>query len=456
MSRASLSCPGCGSSNIVDDNLYCQSQLVCVDCGSVVSEGALVAGDDYAGGSDVSYSRSTAVAKKPCMNLIKGIQRVKAICRILRVNSEIEDLSQTYYNQAYQHESFIRVSLQKKEVLAGCCVLVCCRLLNWPITMGTISCLLDADPMAVGMVYQEMVKILKIEPPIINVTEVMEAHSLEYKISSLQVPEQYAENSKDLSKRAVALVELAADSWIVTGRRPIPIMMAAIYLSWQSLKPNKHRLKCSLEKFCQIAKVNKHRPASKRITEMKKVLCKLGKEIPWVRDAVTPDNVVRQVEDILTHRYALLRRALRTHEEALVAECQASSEDSVTEETTPTQISELVEKNPNASPLEQCELKAERALRPEDGDDNPCTLPELHTGIQESQHPTPNWGKSVLFAPPCVTHPRKRRRVEQPELKDVTGDEEISDSEIDSYIRTPREAREFSLTQQLIQESQKS
>ncbi|XP_074473893.1 transcription factor IIIB 50 kDa subunit [Sebastes fasciatus] len=445
MPRAGLSCPGCGSSNIVDDDLYCQVQLVCVDCGSVVSEGHLADDPVHVGGSEVSYSRSTAV-KKPCMNLINGLQRLKAMCRILRVNREIEDLAQTYYNKAYVHESFIRVSLQKKEVLAGCCVLVSCRLLNWPITMGTIGCLLEADP---GAVYKELVKILKIEAPLVSVTDVLESHSQEYKISSLHVPEELAENAKDLTKRAVALVELAADTWIVTGRRPVPIMMAAIYLSWQSLKPTKHRLKFSLDKFCQMAKVKKHKPAMKRITEMKEVLCKLGKEIPWVGETVTPDNVVRQVEDILQHRYALLRRALATHEDTLLADSQASCEDSLNEETAPSQISEPAEQNSNASSVEQCKLNAERAQRPGDGDDNPCTVPDLHSDTDEGQDPAPNWGKRVLFAPPCVIH-AKRRRVEQPKLKDVTGDEEISDSEIDSYIRTPREAREFALTQEML------
>ncbi|XP_054468404.1 transcription factor IIIB 50 kDa subunit [Anoplopoma fimbria] len=429
MSRVGLRCPGCGSSNVVDDDLYCQAQTVCADCGSVVSEGGLASESVYVGGSDVSYSRTTAGAKKPCMNLIKGLQHVKAMCRILRVNSEIEELSKTYYSRAYQHETFIRVSLQKKEALVGCCVLVSCRLLNWPITMGTISYLLDADPMVVGVIYLEMVKVLNIEAPSANITDVMEAHSHEYKISSLHVPEELAENHKDLTKRAVELVELAADTWIVTGRRPIPIMMAAIYLSWQSLKPNKHRLKFSLDKFCQIAKVNKQKPAMKRITEMKEVLCKLGKEIPWVREAVTPDNVVKQVEDILKNRYALLRRALRTQEEALLAESEASCEDSLTEET---RISELVDQTPNASSVEESELNA-----------------EPHRDTQKSQDPAPNWGKRVLFAPPCVVH-AKKRRVEQPELKDVTGYEEISDSEIDSYIRTPREAREFAQTQKML------
>ncbi|XP_008291955.1 transcription factor IIIB 50 kDa subunit isoform X2 [Stegastes partitus] len=177
MFRSGLSCPGCGSSNIVDDDLYSQAQLVCVDCGSVVSEGSLA--DEPAGGAVVSYNRTTAVAKKPCMNLIQGVQRLKALCRILRVNSEIEDLSEKYYKQAYQHATFINVSLQKKETLAGCCVLLSCRLRNWPITMGTISCLVDADPNVVGAIYKEVLKILSIEAPTVNVTDVMEAHSQE-------------------------------------------------------------------------------------------------------------------------------------------------------------------------------------------------------------------------------------------------------------------------------------
>uniref|UniRef100_A0A3Q3JS70 BRF2-like C-terminal domain-containing protein n=2 Tax=Monopterus albus TaxID=43700 RepID=A0A3Q3JS70_MONAL len=374
------------------------------------------------------------------------------MCRILMVHREIEQLSQTYYNKAYQHESFLKVSLQKKEVLAGCCVLVSCRLLNWPITMATILCLINADPTLVGEVYQEMISALKIEAPIVLITDVIETHIQEYKISSLHLPEEFAENSKDLTRCAVALVELAADSWIVTGRKPVPIIMAAVYLAWQSLRPTKQRLKTSLEKFCQIAKVNKYRPAVKRIAEIKEALCKLGKEIPWVREAVTPDNVVQHVEDILQHRYALLRRAMRTHQDALQEGRKAGFDNSLTEETDSVQSSELVEQTPNSSSVKQCEPNEEGAPQPRDGDNNPCTVSELHSGPHERNDVELNWGKRVLFAPPCVIR-AKRRRVEQPELQDVTGDEEISDSEIDSYIRTPQEARDFALTQKMFEKS---
>ncbi|KAM4528299.1 transcription factor IIIB 50 kDa subunit [Odontesthes bonariensis] len=445
MSHTGLSCPGCGSSNIVDDALYSQDQLVCVDCGSVVSEGSL-ASDPY-GGSAVSYMRTTAM-KKLCVNLIKGLERVKEISRILRVPSEIEAQAWTYYKQAYEHESFINVSLQKKEVLAGCCVLVSCRQLNWPITLGTIGFLVNADQMVVGGVYQEMVRILSIKAPIVNITDVMEGHCQEYKLSLLHVPEELAEDSKDLTKRAVALVELAADSWIVTGRKPLPIMMAAVYLAWQSLNPNKHRLKLSLNKFCQLARVQKHNAALTRITELKDVLCKLGKEIPWVREAVTPNNVVLQVGDILEHRYALLRRALRTHEDTLQTEGQTSSLNIVAGETSPSEISEQEDQTANASSVEPV-LSAERAEQAGDGDNDSHTVSAQSDSL--SHDPAANWGKRVLFAPPSVIN-AKRRKPEQPVL-DVTGDEDISDSEIESYIRTPQEVRNFALTQKVLSSS---
>lgn len=261
-----------------------------------------------------------------------------------------------------------------------------------------------------------------------------------YKISAPHVCEELAENIKDLTKRTVALVELAADSWIVTGRRPVPIMMAATYLAWQSLKPNKYRLSLTLSKFCQIAKVKSLRPALKRIAEMKEVLCKLAKEIPWLTQTVMPDNVLQQVEDILKYRFALLRRALKTHEEALLAEC---------EENPPSSGEQAEEHSPEASSAEQRELDTDLLQRPQNGEDGVHAGPQQPLSSKGGQDPAQNWGKRVLFAPPCVVRVKKRR-VEQPPAADVTGDEEISDSEISSYIRSPSEVREFALAQKVL------
>lgn len=265
-----------------------------------------------------------------------------------------------------------------------------------------------------------------------------------YKISAPHVCEELAENSKDLTKRTVALVELAADSWIVTGRKPVPIMMAATYLAWQSLKPNKYRLSFTLSKFCQIAKMKSLRPALKRVAEIKEVLCKLANEIPWLRQTVTPGNVLQLVEDILKYRFALLRGALKTHEEALLAECA---------ENTSSNSTQAEEQSPDASLAEQQELNTDPLQGAEDGKDGVRAEPEQPVSSKARQDPAQNWGKRVLFAPPCVVRVKKRR-VEQPTAADVTGDEEISDSEISSYIRSPSEAREFALAQNLLSMSE--
>uniref|UniRef100_A0A3B4AKG1 Transcription factor IIIB 50 kDa subunit n=1 Tax=Periophthalmus magnuspinnatus TaxID=409849 RepID=A0A3B4AKG1_9GOBI len=398
MSRVALKCPNCGSSNVVEDDLYAQSQSVCVDCGSVVSEGFLA--NDPVG--EVYYSHSAPQSKRPCSNLIKGLQRVRALCRVLRVNSEIEKLSQTYFEQAYNHKSFINVSLTKKEALAGSCVLISCRMHDWPVTVGTIAYLIDTDSGAVGAVYQETLNTLNICIPTLT---------------------ELAAEAKELTKRALALVELAADSWIVTGRRPVPIMIAATYLSWQSLQPTKLRLKMTLDKFCQMTKVDKNRPAMKRVTEIKEMLCKLGNEIPWEKQEITPNNVIQQVEDILSYRFALMRKALKSYEDSLKADIQQC--DAKNKKTMRTKTAELKTSSKTGSSV----LETERA----------------NNGACDE----PNWGKRLLFAPPCVVNPKKRKRAPSNQIN-VTGDEEISDSEIDSYIRTHQEVREIAMTQKLL------
>lgn len=86
MSRAGLSCPGCGSSNVVEDDLYCQAQLVCVDCGSVVSEGVLA--NDPVGGSgtnrdDTEASRQSVLLKHLEVSLRVGSLELLRIFLVL-------------------------------------------------------------------------------------------------------------------------------------------------------------------------------------------------------------------------------------------------------------------------------------------------------------------------------------------------------------------------------------
>lgn len=421
-------CPECGSSSVVEDDLYSERQWVCQDCGSVVSEGHLTTSlSDESHGTNVPYHASTEEIKKPCRNLILGFIRVRALCRILRLSNTMESEIVSLFECAYNLPNFLHVTLTKKEILGGCCILCVCRQRSWPIAMGTVAYLLGADNSAMGVVYQELIKSLNIKvTTTTGITDMMESFCYDFKLGPEQVEEVLSETPQRLLDRMSALIELASDTWIVTGRQPLPLLLGSVYVAWQSLNPTA-RMKYSFTTFCKIGKApeqswRKSRDtALKRVSELLEVLCKLGRELPWLRGvAVEPNTVATLVDDILKHRRALLLRAVKKYEQQLQHEL---SESQTTECDNDTNRSESPSaKTPAVMSSDQAECE-----NPADEKATDCQLPPTH------------WGKRHMFLPPCVKS-RKRQRVDIPQLE-VTGDEDISDSEIESYIRSPDEIK---------------
>ncbi|XP_051539551.1 transcription factor IIIB 50 kDa subunit [Myxocyprinus asiaticus] len=445
-------CPECGSSNVVEDDLYSQRQLVCEDCGSVVAEGHLTTTlSDETQSRAVPYHTSTEAIKKPCRNLIAGFSRVRALCRILRLTSDMESEVVCLFERAYNHPNFLHVTLTKKEVLGGCCILSVCRQSNWPVSMGTIGYLLGADTPLMGAVYQELTKSLNIENTTKGITDLLESFCYEFKLRPEQVDEVLSETPQRLVDRTSALIELAADAWIVTGRQPLPLFMASVYVAWQSLNPTA-RMKYSFSAFCQIGKApeqswrKSRETILKRINELKGVLCKLGQELPWLRGRkVEPSMVATLVDDILKNRRALLMRAVRKYEEQLkneLPETQTGDHDNDLSGNNPTNSNHPDSPSSKALESEVTYLKqvsSDDCESVADKETSDCELPPTH------------WGKRHLFLPPCVKS-RKRQRVDTPQLE-VTGDEEISDSEIESYIRSQDEIKMYLTAQKELEEA---
>ncbi|XP_069618523.1 transcription factor IIIB 50 kDa subunit-like [Ranitomeya imitator] len=129
-------------------------------------------------------------------------------------------------------------------------------------------------------------------------------------------------------------------------------------------------------------------PAVLRLKELKEVCLKLSAQLPWLkRLTINKNNVVYHLGDILKHRTYLFRKALEDVEMATTRSEESKSSD--------------------------------------------------------LQHP------SAAFLPPCMTKPRKRSHaIAFPnKLQDITGDEDISDSEIEQYLRTPAEMACFQQAQ---------
>ncbi|XP_029791986.1 transcription factor IIIB 50 kDa subunit [Suricata suricatta] len=402
-------CPDCGSTELVEDSHYSQSQLVCSDCGCVVTEGVLTTTfSDEGNLREVTYSRSTGENDGVSRSQQRGLRRVRDLCRVLQLPSTFEDTAVAYYQQAYRHSGIRAARLQKKEVLVGCCVLITCRQHNWPLTMGTICTLLYADLDVFSGTYMQIVKLLGLDVPSLCLADLVKTYCSSFKLfqASPSVPATYVEDKEKMMSRTLQLVELADETWLVTGRHPLPVITAAAFLAWQSLQPS-HRLACSLARFCKVANVELPCPAPSRLQELVAVLLRMAEQLAWLRVLqLDKRSVVKHIGDLLQHRHTLVRKAFRDGPEGL----EAGEEE---------------------EPREQCQGpgQGKEVAR------SPFGLPA---------------GKRLagpaLLLPPCMLKPPKRV-CPPPPVSTVTGDENISDSEIEQYLRTPQEVKDFEKAQ---------
>jgi transcription factor IIIB subunit 1 len=205
--------------------------------------------------------------------------------------------------------------------------------------------------------------------------------------------------------RTLQLVELANETWLVTGRHPLPVITAATFLAWQSLQPSA-RLTCSLARFCKLANVDLPYPAASRLQELLAVLLRMAEQLAWLQVLeLDQRSVVKHIGDVLQHRHMLVRMAFR---------------DGAAEVET-----------------QEKELQGQGQ-----GQEQGPGEEEVGNNLFRGKRPA----SPALLLPPCMLKPPKRARPTLP-VSTVTGDENISDSEIEQYLRTPQEVRDFQRAQ---------
>ncbi|NXN37584.1 BRF2 factor, partial [Rhinoptilus africanus] len=357
---------------------------------------------------EVSYSQSTGQKEQLSRCLQRGIRRVQDLCKVLQLPRVFEETAVSYFQRALQHPSFHLVSLEKKELLAGCCVFVTCRQHNWPVTMGTICSLLYAKQELFASVYLSLQKELELSVPALSLADLVKTHLNSFRLfqRAADVPARFVEDKEKMVARTMQIVELASETWLVTGRHPVPIVTAAAFLSWQSLQPAA-RLTCTLARFCKVAGVDLPPPAHLRLKELLEILLRMASQLAWLRVFnVDKKTVVKHIGDLLQHRIFLLKNAF----------CLEDGEE-------------------------------QRAAAP--GEGSPGSPPAAGGAAQEegcsSEGKRQHEGGRRPLLPPCLINPRKRLRTAAPSPSDsaITGDEPISDREIEQYLRGPEEIRAF-------------
>lgn len=385
-------CPQCGSSDIVEDSHY----SVCAECGCVLTEGVLTTTLTEEGFQQaVRYTESSGQNDSISKAKLRGIIRVRNLCRVLRLPDSFGNVAVSFYERIFPHPLCHSVSKEKKEAIMGCCVFITCRQHRWPLTMGTICSLIYSQKELFSAVLPKLVDALRIDLPTFDLQDLVESHCKSFRLlqDSPNVPQEYAEDLGRVLERTLQTVELAGETWLVTGRQPVPILTAAAFLSWKSLSPVS-RISCSLAKFCQWCDIGSPPAAAeRRLKELLDTFLQLAQQLPWLKMmSLNKKTVVQYLGDILKHRTYLLRKAMAA------AEMSSTQQEDVTEQA-----------------------------------------------IQSSP-----------FLPPSMKNPRKRRynKAFSEGQPNVTGDEEISDSEMEQYLRTPAEIEAIQEFQAKLAESQ--
>ncbi|NXM54521.1 BRF2 factor, partial [Illadopsis cleaveri] len=350
---------------------------------------------------EVAYSQSTGQKEQLSRCLQRGIRRVQDLCKVLQLPAVFEETAVSYFQRALQLPAFHLVSLERKELLGGCCVLVTCRQHNWPLTMGTVCSLLYARQELFASVYLSLQKELGLSVPALSLADLVTTHLNSFRLfqPSANVPGPFLEDREQLLARTVGLVELASEAWLVTGRHPVPILTAAAFLAWQSLRPGP-RLSCPLARFCRLAGVDLPPPAHLRLKELLEILQGMASQLSWLRAfQLDKKTVVKHLGDLLQHRVFLLRNAF-------------SQQDTAPGQGSPCQ-------DPAGLGSQEEDSRGQDSLR------------------------KPRRGPLRPLLPPCLLHPRKRLRAAAPSAPAPTGDEPISDSEIEQYLRGPEEIQAF-------------
>ncbi|XP_039572578.1 transcription factor IIIB 50 kDa subunit [Passer montanus] len=310
-------CPECGSASLVEDAHYAQQQLVCAACGCVLSEGLLTTTyTDEEHLREVAYSQSTGQKEQLSRCLQRGIRRVQDLCKVLQLPATFEETAVSYFQRALQLPAFHLVSLEKKELLGGCCVLVTCRQHRWPLTMGTVCSLLYAKQELFASVFLSLQKELGLSVPALSLADLVTTHLSSFRLvqPTASVPAPFLEDKDKLLARTMAIVELASETWLVTGRHPVPVVTAAAFLAWQSLRPGP-RLCCPLARFCRLAGVELPPPARLRLRELLEILLGMASQLSWLRAfRLDKKTVVKHIGDLLQHRLFLLKRAFSQHD----------------------------------------------------------------------------------------------------------------------------------------------
>ncbi|XP_054163801.1 transcription factor IIIB 50 kDa subunit-like [Oppia nitens] len=268
-------------------------------------------------------------------------------------------------------------SKSTKSILAAICVYLTLLKEHNPVTIGHMCNTIGCASSDFNKVYNQVI------------TKFPQHRPQQMSIESL-VPVTLSEATFDSTERKILeekvckILQLLRECWLIEGRTPCHIIYAASYLAWKSIKQYERR-KVKLTDYCRLIGIEYKHTTSERVTELVKAIERLATHLPKHKRNVNKYNISTVLDEVLTYQSSLVFDYNQQIKQNLAANGMTFGK----------------EDNPNVKSNEWCDV-FKRKIR----------LP--NTSETNSQKISFDSNKS---------------------------DEEISDTEIESYLRTDKEVK---------------
>lgn len=240
-------CPNCSSGEIEYDSAAGQS--VCIRCGAVVEENAVVAEVTFAelaNGASVlegqfisaergktslptifgrrvgalKKSEGETVGESREMTLANGRRRIQALSGAVGLTGEhYVDAAHRWYALALQHQ-FTR-GRRGPNVIAACLYIVC-RQEKTPHMLLDFADVLSTSVYSLGGTFLRLVRLLNLEIPIVDPS---------FFVARFAARLEFGEKTNLVSNTALRLVARMKRDWIQTGRRPAGVCAAGLIIA---------------------------------------------------------------------------------------------------------------------------------------------------------------------------------------------------------------------------------
>ncbi|MCD6227284.1 transcription initiation factor IIB [Candidatus Micrarchaeota archaeon] len=256
-------CPKCGSTNLVRD--YEHGELVCADCGYVISENIEDLGPEWRafdsdqiksrvrGGAPTKFTspnkglvteidkydrdirgarisqkklaqlsrmrkwhKRASIATSMERNLAIALTELARICSYLGLSDETKEEAALLYRKCVQHE-LGRGRLI--ESLVAAVIYTVCRTQNIPRTLDEIARVAGIEKKEIGRAYRFIRRELKLNVPLTNPKSYVPKFCAALKLSG------------KVQERSIKILNKAMKKGLVSGRGPTGVAAAAVYIS---------------------------------------------------------------------------------------------------------------------------------------------------------------------------------------------------------------------------------